>query len=205
MGSRIIEREDGRMSIVAGSMEEAERLLERVRQRAAEEGKEVELGEWQHSRVRPKITTPSVVRPVLWRRMGAKIALGVGAEVYPNEWRLSEDAADLRDQMRDPNPRSPAGEPLGLFPERLDHENPLPRLFEPPEHGLFFMRVRNGTTALFVVLFGELLFAVPVDTAGRPLPQLAWRMDPTRPNLDGRTTFDGLMLREVERLSGQSP
>lgn len=69
---------------------------------------------------------------------------------------------------------------------------------------MFFMRVRNETTALFVVLFGELFFAVPVDTAGRPLPRLAWRMDPTRPNLEGRTSFDGLMLRQVERMSGQS-
>jgi hypothetical protein len=204
MGSRIIERGDGRMSIVAGSMEEAERLLERVRRSAAKEGKRVEIGEWQRTSLRPKITASSVVNPVLWRRIAAKIALGVGAKVYPHDWRLSEDAAELRNQMRDPHPRSPGGEPLGLFPERLDNQNPLRWLFEPPEHGLFFMRMKNGTTALFVVLFGELFFAVPIDTTGGPVPRLAWRMDPSRPDLDGGTTFEGLMVRQVERLSGES-
>jgi hypothetical protein len=54
LGAKIIDNEEtGEVTIQAGSAAEAERLLERVRKRAAAEGKTVVFGSWKRAQVRP--------------------------------------------------------------------------------------------------------------------------------------------------------
>jgi hypothetical protein len=197
---RIIEA-GGAIRIVAGSQEHAEKLLERVKRRVEAEGKSIKIIEQGHDLVRPQITAAVSLDFVAWARMGAKIALGVASLVYPEEWRSSPDAVDLRRQMRDENPRSPTGEPMGLVPGRLGEEEPLRALVTPPQHALWFAQLPDGSTALSVLLFGELVFGQRVDSTGRPVPDAAWRLDPSRPDEDGRTTFRAMIDDAVRRIA----
>ena len=199
LGSRIVEEGD-RVQIQAGSMEEAERLRKRVEKAARREGKEARI-----ERVK-RIQDPSTVVNIevevdaaIWLRMAAKIALGVGSHVYPPDWRTSADAAELRSLMRDVDRRTPSGARPALFPEKLKAEDAFRRLMEPPEHLVCFLRSGRGTAGVLVVLFGELAFGLPVDTTDRPLPSIAWRLDPRRPRRRGETTWDALMLSALRR------
>ena len=88
LGSRIVSHDATTTSIHAGSVEEAERLLERERRRALKEGFAVEERRRVEQRVRPTISMDISCKTVAWRRMVAKVALGVGSVVYPPEWRL---------------------------------------------------------------------------------------------------------------------
>lgn len=201
LGSRIIEDEDGeRVRIVAGSTEEAERLRKVVEERAAAEGKTAEIGEFQREQVQPRINATVKVDLRIWLRMAAKISLGMASVAFPEKWRSSGDAKHLRLLMRGERRTSPEGEPLGLFPTKLETDNPIRALVDPPEHLAFFLRGSGETTRAVVVLFGELAFGLPVDTSGSPPPGIAWRLDPNRPRAGGETTFDGLLVRVVERL-----
>jgi len=197
---RIIESGD-MVRIVAGSQEHADRLRERVRRRAEAEGKAIEITEQGTSRVRPRITSNVSLDGVAWGRMAAKIALGVASAIYPEDWRASADADALRRQMRDEHPRSPTGEPMGLVPSRLDTEDHLRNLVMSPQHALWFSRFSDESTGLSVLLFGELIFGQRVDTTGRPVPNAAWRLDPSNAHQDGRTTFPELVDDAVRRIA----
>jgi hypothetical protein len=190
LGSRIVERPDGTARIIASTMEEAQRLLARFEQRAAEQGYRVERAGSGERQVRPVVNMGVMSDLHAWTRMGAKIALGIGSLAYDADWRLSPDADYLRRVMRE-------GEDAGkvICPERVDDDHPFRRLVEPPEHAAFFLA--GSQTKLAVVLFGALFFAVPVDSENRPTPRVAWRLDPRRPRASGQTTFDGLIERKL--------
>jgi hypothetical protein len=114
------------------------------------------------------------------------------------------DAAALRRQMRDPKPLSSEGKPMGLKPGRLEADNRLRNLVLAPQHALWFSRWREESTGLTVLLFGELVFGQIVDTAGLPVPEMAWRLDPNQPDADGRTTFRALIDGAVRRSASQN-
>jgi hypothetical protein len=200
LGGRIIDKGNDEIQIVAGSQEQAEKLLRRVERDAAAEGKTVEMGEWEHSKGRPWININTRVNLGAWMRMAAKIALGVGSHIYDEGWRTSADAVELRRLMRECGLRSDDGGPLGLFPMKLAKDDVLRRIADPPEHLIWFTRSSNGTTGIGVLLFGELIFGMPVDTAGRKLPPVAWALDPRRPDDDGETTWETVLLRAVRRV-----
>lgn len=202
MGSRIIEGDDGHTYIRAGSEEEAERLLEIVRKRAAREGKEAKVESIERGKFKPEIKALISMRPEVWRRAAAKIALAVGSEVYPADWRTSADAERLREWMNGRDETTDDGSAPPLIPavEGDDHPFALG-----DEHLLFFMKCNDEATYLGVVLFGTMTFGVPVDTTGAAVPTQAWRLDWSKPRASGATTFDDLVMARVEQMQSQTP
>ena len=203
LGSLIVEDKDDPdlVHIHAGSVEESRRLMERIAKKAAAEGKKIEIVREERAQVRPKVHNTVKVNIRIWLKATAKMALGIASAVYPPEWRLSEDAIHLRHLMRSDDPRSRDGEPIvGLTPTRVETDDLLSKLAEPPEHVVWFVRGYDDATRVFLMLFGELMLPMTVDTTGQPTPKVAWRLDPAHPRRDGRTTFDGLMISMIERL-----
>jgi hypothetical protein len=193
--SRIVDLGADRQQIRVGNKEEAERLLERARKRAAAEGKEIKIEDEERGEFQPKITVNFSMRTDVWRREAAKIALAVGSLVYPPSWRSSEDAHRLREWMHNRDSSTEDGQAPPLVPT---HVEPGSWLAEGDEHLIFFMRLKDGVYAC-VCVFGSSYFAVPVDTTGMAVPQQAWRLDWRKPSKDGSTTWDGLLIDAVKR------
>lgn len=193
MGSRIVDLGGGRTQVRAGSEEEAQRLLEVVRKRAAEEGKEAKVESTERRQVRPKIESTVSMRVDVWRREAAKMALALGSIVYPGEWRLSADAERLREWMHNRDRTTADGKAPPLLPAVVQHPFALG-----DEHLLWFMEL-GGDTYLSFLLFGTLMCAVPVDTTGARVPIRAWHLDWRAPRRDGETTFDDLVMAAVQQ------
>jgi hypothetical protein len=192
---RIVDLGDDRQQIRAGSQEDAERLLKRARKRAAAEGKEIKIEQEERGEFQPEITVNFSTRTDVWRREAAKIGLAIGSFVYPPIWRLSEDAHRLREWMHNRDSSMDDGEAPPLVPT---HVPPGTWLAENDEHLLFFMHLKDGVYVC-VCLFGSSHFAVPVDTSGMTVPQVAWRLDWRKPSKDGSTTWDALLTDAVKR------
>lgn len=191
--SRVERGEDGEFFITAGSEEEMERLLNDLRVKAALEGKTVYEGESIVVDDRPRVTGRLKVRPWVLRRSMAKIALAAGSVAYDESWRLSDDAERLRRWMRDKHSL-----PFDYCPFEHVNGSLLEELVEPPHHAMFFRR-RESATILTIVLFGEIAFDLPVETAGRAVPRIAWFLDPRRPRGNGQTTWTQLLTNIVRR------
>ena len=199
--SRIVDLGNDRQEIRASSPEEAERLLERARKRAAAEGKEIKIEGEEHGEIQPEITVHFTMRTDVWRREAAKIALAVGSRVYPLSWRSSEDAHRLREWMHNRDSSTEDEQAPPLVP---DHVEPGSRLAEGDEHLLYFTSPGDGATYLHVVLFGNSHFTVPVDTTGMAVPQQAWRLDWRKPSKDGLTTWEDFVRQAVIRRVGKA-
>jgi hypothetical protein len=193
--SRIVDLGDDRQQIRASSPEEAERLLERARKRAATEGKEIKVEQEERGEVQPELTVHFSMRTDVWRREAAKIALAVGPHVYPPSWRLSADAHRLREWMHNRDSSTEDGQAPPLVPTHVEAGS---WIAEGDEHLVFFMGLRDGVYVC-VCLFGTSYFAVPVDTTGLPVPQQAWRLDWRKPSKSGLTTWDDLVMDTVVR------
>jgi HNH endonuclease len=193
--SRIVDLGNDRQQIRASSPEEAQRLLERARKRAAAEGKEIKIEQEERGKVRPDLTVHFSMHTDVWRREAAKIALAVGSHVYPPSWRLSADAHRLREWMHNRDSSTDDGQAPPLVPTHVEEGS---WIAEGDEHLVFFMRFRDGVYVC-VCLFGASYFAVPVDATGLPVPQLAWRLDWRKPSKDGSTTWEDLVMQAVMR------
>jgi hypothetical protein len=197
LGSLITEDPaSGEVQIRAGSQAEAERLLEKVNARAVKEGKEANILTRSVTQVRPWVNISIKVDLTVWRRMAAKVALGCGSVAYPEAWRLSEPACELRRYLRE-DVRDEEGNAIGTFGERIDETHVLRRLVEPPEHLICFLP--GEPVRMAIVLFGQLLFGTEVGPGGYSRPTYAWRLDPRRPSASVETTFEGLMFRLFEQ------
>lgn len=196
MGSRIVDLGGGRFQIRAGSQHETDRLMEKIRMRAAAEGKETKIEQVERGAAKPEIKANVMTRPGVWRREAAKIGLAVGSVVYSPAWRLSQDASLLREWMHRRDTSTPDGKAPALVPT---HSPADVSLAQEDEHMLYFMRLGDDTTYLVVTLFGRSCFAVPVDTTGAPVPTQAWRLDWRYPKKDGSTTWDDLLRDAVVR------
>lgn len=185
--------EEGDFYVTAGSEEDKQRALEQLRIKTALEGKALEEGESIVVEERPRVTGRIEVRPWVLRRAAARIALAAGSVVYEEGWRVSNDAAQLRHWMRDKDAL-----PWDHCPLEQVEGGPLEDLVEPPHHTMFFMQ-GEAATILVIILFGEMVFKLPVDSEGRPRPTTAWHLDPRRPRGDGRTTWTQLL---ASRCSG---
>jgi len=129
-------------------------------------------------------------------REAAKIGLALGSIVYPASWRVSEDAHRLREWMHGRDGSTPDGIAPGLVP------TPAPDgwgLVDGDDHLVFFLSGADQVTSLVVVLFGASSFAIPVDTAGKPSPTQAWRIDWREPHQDCSTTFHQLVADAIDR------
>jgi hypothetical protein len=198
--SRIIDLGEDRQEIRAASDEDADRLLDRARKRAAAEGKEIKIEGREQREFRPEITVNISMRTDVWRREAAKIGLAVGSLVYPPVWRSSEDAHTLREWMHNRDSSTEDGQAPPLVPNAVEHGT---LLAEGDEHLLYFIRLDDGDVYLNIVLFGTSYFGVPVDTTGMAVPQQAWRLDWRKPSKDGATTFDDLVRQAIIRLGSK--
>ncbi|MFL5845291.1 MAG: HNH endonuclease [Solirubrobacteraceae bacterium] len=179
-------------TVQANSMEEAEAIIEQIRQRAARDGMSIEVGSIRIETGPVDITMRVRMDLKAWMRMGAKIALGAASVAYPSEWRTGPDADYLRRLLRDGHDEGHV-----LFPEQVDDDHVFRQLVDEPEHAMWFLG--QEPTKLMVVLFGGLLFAMPVHAAAAPIPKIAWRLDPRRPRANGEITWDEMLLRVIER------
>jgi hypothetical protein len=197
---KIIESEDGsEFQIVAASEAQLKKLTDRVIARAQAAGKEATVEEMVPVSGHPKVTGRIVARPWVWRRELAKIALGCASKAYPKSWQGSEDADRLRAWMRDPKAL-----PYDHCPFEAVEGSPAEPYATPPTHTLFFI-AGNDQTVLVVILFGSIVFKIPVETANTyPRPQVAWQLDTTKPNDPGETTFERLTMNAALRHQGEA-
>jgi hypothetical protein len=196
---RIVRDESGeRYQVHASTDAEAERLISRLEREAAAEGKQLERREVRRSKEQVTIKAELSISLEVWPRLGAKIALATGSHVFPPAWRLSPEATDLRRVLHGESSELLGDKPYAL-PQPIDE--PLTFLVEPPEHLVCFQSDSGGQVLLFVVLFGQKAFAMPVASSDESLPEVAWRLDPRRPNSDGETTFYELLEPYIRRMA----
>lgn len=113
------------------------------------------------------ISTPKAA----WSRFMAKLGLACGREAYGDGWLDSRQATILSSDLLDSKaPR---------FGQR-DHYPPVDRVwpYEPPGHQLW-IESHEDTAVLMVVLFGQVLGAIPVNDLPAPFGDpSAWSIDP---------------------------
>lgn len=113
--------------------------------------------------------------PEAWSRFIAKLALACGRKAYGEEWLGGAHAKMLSADLL-------SAEPPKLSQQR-EHYPPLGETwpFLPPKHILWIDDVADAAI-LHVVLFGQVLGAVPINHAGAPSPDqsTAWRFDPKK-------------------------
>lgn len=187
-------RAGDRITIAAETEARAAELLERVRAQAAASGQEV--ADWKQERHEgtPWLTRTISTSLTVGVRMGAKLGLAFGSEAYPETWRLSAEAAQLREWLWSPHPVNCAGEPIGWMPTR-DVEHPFA---DPPNHVAFFLS-SSSAVLLTVLVYGSIGFTVPVAPPETPASRIAWRSGPAHGGAVV-TTFDELMLRVIRSL-----
>lgn len=109
--------------------------------------------------------------PPVWSRFMAKVGLAAARELYGDDWLDTHQAAVLsEDLLNDAPPR---------FAQRT-HYPPVEPVwpYEPPKHRLW-VEFHDGAALLMIVLFGQVIGAVPVSDE-RPPPEgrSAWSLDP---------------------------
>jgi hypothetical protein len=183
--------ETGDYIVIAGDDAELDKLNQRLARRVAKDGKTATPGPRRSETVQPRVQGQLKVRPWIWRREIAKIALACSSVAYAEDWRTGDDALLLRAWMRDPKAL-----PYDHCPFEQIENTPLDGIVPAPDHAMFFMR-GSEQTILTIVLFGELVFKLPVDSTGRPAPDIAWYLDTTKPDAPGTTTRGQLLTRKL--------
>lgn len=100
----------------------------------------------------------------------AKLALACGRDAYGDGWLDSRQAAILSDDLLGD------GEPQ--FSQRT-HYPPVDRVwpYEPPKHRMW-IEPAEDTAVLMVVLFGQVIGAVPLNDLPAEAERSAWSLDP---------------------------
>ena len=111
--------------------------------------------------------------PLAWSRFIAKLALACGRTAYGDAWMDSHYARQLSADLLSEEPPKLA--------EQREHFPPLGENwpFLPPRHILWIDDV-GDVAVLHVVLFGQLLGAVPINRTGAESEYSAWRFDPQK-------------------------
>jgi hypothetical protein len=109
--------------------------------------------------------------PTAWSRFMAKVGLACGREAYGDTWLDGRQAQILSGDL--------LGRGAPQFAQR-SHYPPVEVVwpFEPPKHRIW-IEPHEDTAVLMIVLFGQLLGAVPVsDIPGPTAEPSAWSVDP---------------------------
>lgn len=134
--------------------------------------------------------------PHAWSRFMAKLALACGRKAYGDEWMDGPHARRLSLDLR-------SDEPPQLSQQR-EHFPPLGETwpFLPPRHILWVDDV-DEAAVLHVVLFGQLLGAVPINHAGAPSEYSAWRFNPENRDF-GHSSYPAIWHAMTAVLATQS-
>lgn len=111
-----------------------------------------------------------VTPPEAWSRFMAKVGLACGREAYGDEWLDNRQARILSEDLLS------RGAPR--FAQRTHHPPVEPSWpYLPPKHQIW-IQPHEGTAVLMVVLFGQVLGAVPVNDLPADAGPSAWSLDP---------------------------
>ncbi|HEV7751798.1 MAG TPA: SEC-C metal-binding domain-containing protein [Baekduia sp.] len=144
------------------------------------------------ARARQVESTP----PLAWSRFMAKLALACGRKAYGDTWLDSSHARLLSaDLLSDAPPK---------LAQQREHVPPLGETwpFLPPRHTLWIDDVGDAAI-LHVVLFGQLLGAVPINRAGVASEYSAWRFEPTTRDF-GHTSYPAIWHGTVAAMATQT-
>jgi hypothetical protein len=117
----------------------------------------------------------------IWPRFAAKVALGIASLLVPDSWLATDVAIGLRQVLRDGHPQTLRAAldqpgiawsaiPFGL----IEGSHPV----KPPQHLITFEEVK-GEQWLIIVVFGELLYRVPLRLDWGGLPPQSWLFNDT--------------------------
>ena len=136
--------------------------------------------------------------PEAWSRFIAKLGLACGRKAYGGEWLDGAHAKMLSADLL-------SDEPPKLSQQR-EHYPPLGETwpFLPPKHVLWIDDVADAAV-LHVVLFGQVLGAVPINHAGARSPSMytAWRFDPKKRDFS-HTSYPAIWHAMVAMLATQT-
>jgi hypothetical protein len=120
-----------------------------------------------------------------WSRFMAKLGLACGREAYGEEWLEGRHALILSRDLHGSEPPR--------FAQR-GHYPPVEPIwpYQPPGHRLW-IEPHDGSAVLMIVLFGQVLGAVPVNDLPAKGDPSAWSLDP-RDQTVHRSTFPAIWL-----------
>jgi len=134
--------------------------------------------------------------PLAWSRFLAKLALACGRKAYGDSWMDGPHARLLSADLRsDDAPK---------LAEQREHVPPLGETwpFLPPRHTLWIDDVGDAAI-LHVVLFGQLLGAVPINHAGAASEYSAWRFQPQKRDF-GHSSYPAIYHGTVAAMATQT-
>jgi hypothetical protein len=132
----------------------------------------------------------------IWPRFGAKLALAFGREALGLDWLDSAQAHHLRDVLWH-RPTEPPIAALWPIAERVGADDPLRRLFTPPQHDVHVQRTGHGAV-LLLYLFGILRYGVPLADAPQAVDEPCWLFDPIA-GTARRTTWPDFITAAIAR------
>ena len=134
--------------------------------------------------------------PLAWSRFMAKLALACGRKAYGDSWMDGAHARLLSVDLRSDEPPKLA--------EQREHVPPLGETwpFLPPRHTIWIDDV-GDTAILHVVLFGQLLGAVPINRAGAASEYSAWRFEPKKREF-GHSSYPAIYHGTVAAMATQT-
>lgn len=184
-------REEGdRVTITAGSIEEAEEIAAKKSERSGQRYRPLETRRTQRGHAEVKFTVTLDIR--LRIRARSKIVLGALSKVLPEEWLDTADATQLQDWLWDPRPKQD-GKEIGAMHTAPD--GLLAYMCEPPEHLIALQPTGADGLMVMVMLFGKEVLPHEIRLPGIEVPELCWVMDPR--NRTVRELDYGALVLEV--------
>jgi SEC-C motif/HNH endonuclease len=134
--------------------------------------------------------------PEAWSRFMAKLGLACGRTAYGEKWMDGRHAQLLSADLLGENPPK-------LSAQR-EHVPPVAQAWPylPPNHNLWIADFED-VAMLHVVLFGQLLGMVPINTAGADAEFSGWRFDPVKRTVN-HTTHEGMWAGTAAARATQS-
>lgn len=164
------------ITLTGYSQEEYEKILERLRRQYPNLVAPKKLT-FDDTSLTATVHLESIVH--LWPRFAAKVALGVTSLLVPDSWLATDVAIGLRQILRNGHLRTlqaaldQPGIAWSAIPLQLiEGSHPV----RPPQHLITFEE-HGGEQWLIIVVFGELLYRIPLHLDWRGMPPQSWLFD----------------------------
>jgi HNH endonuclease len=172
---------------IGADASDADEVLAKKLKRLGRKFEQVEMGPREVESSRPFVRFLYKLDARLWPRLGAKVALALAPYALGNDWLHSDAANGLRATLWNTDEWcGAAATQLRPVSHTMGNDD-FGRYFEPPEHVLWFLPTEHGPV-LWMVLFGEWLYGVPLGEGWELRDQPAWWLDPVARTVD-RTTW----------------